>query len=382
MSGTLYINGRFLAQPLSGVQRFATEMTRALLQTRDDVTVLVPRGVSDLGDLVAHRAAIRKVGRHSGQLWEQVELPRHVSDGLLINLGNTGPMRVRRQVVVVHDCGVFRTPEAYSWKFRAWYQVMQRWLIHSGAQIVTVSEFSRREIAECFGVSPEQIAVIPEGGDHMQRIVPEPEILERNGLEPGRFVLAVGNLSTHKNLVALGELAVALVARGMVLAVTGGLDVGIFQSSPGSTLPNPARYLGRVSDGALRSLYEAAACFVFPSRYEGFGLPALEAMACGCPVVASDIPALREVCADTAVYCDPDSPENIAASVEQQLSTQELPTRQTVRVSDPVQQYTWERAAKAMVDVSNFQGHAIERMPSTSNGDHSVQTLTFDSVTQ
>ena len=120
---------------------------------------------------------------------------------------------------------------------------------------------------------------MPEGADHVGRIVAEDEILSVNALQPGGFVLAVGTLAAHKNLVALGALARALAQRDVPLIIAGGLGGLAFKGGGASALPQPARYIGRVSDGQLKALYEAAACFVFPSRYEGFGLPVVEAMA-------------------------------------------------------------------------------------------------------
>jgi glycosyltransferase involved in cell wall biosynthesis len=348
-----YVNGRFLTQPFSGVQRFATEVSAALLRIDGATTLLAPPGVIDRGGASIRDASIRTVGRRGGQAWEQLELPGHARNGVLLNLGNTAPLRLRRQVVVIHDCGVFSTPQAYSWKFRAWYKLMQTALARSGARIVTVSAFSRAEIVRHLGVPAERVAVMPEGGDHMRRVALEPGAPAAFGLEPGRYVLVVGNLAAHKNLGALGELARMLAERGMVLAVAGGLDRGVFdgRSGAGPRLPQPARYLGRVSDGALGALYRQAACFVFPSLYEGFGLPALEAMECGCPVVASDIPALREVCGDAALFCDPASPPDFARQVGRLLDeagrADQLREAATARLS----RYGWDNAALALHEV-------------------------------
>jgi glycosyltransferase involved in cell wall biosynthesis len=337
----LFINGRFLTQPLSGVQRFASEITAALQRIhRGRVTILAPPGVP------VSSPAIRPIGRYCGHVWEQFELPRHAVEGVLLNLGNTAPLISRRQVAVIHDAGVFSTPEAYSWRFRAWYKLLQKGLVHSQAKIVTVSDFSRTELVRHLGACPDRLAVIGEGADHMQSIVADPRILSATGLTPGRFVLAVGNLAVHKNLAALGVLARALVQREMTLAITGGLQVGAFRHD--TALPAPARYLGRVSDNDLKTLYQSAACFVFPSRYEGFGLPAIEAMACRCLVVAADIPALRETCGPAAIYCAPDSPTDIANQVCRLLDDPDAAHALRQAAAAHVARHTWDRAASAL----------------------------------
>jgi glycosyltransferase involved in cell wall biosynthesis len=335
MASTLYINGRFRAQKLSGVQRFATEITAALQAVdADRVVVLAPRG---------------SPGRWRAQLWEQMELPAQVAGGVLINLGNMAPVRVRRQLVVLHDAGVFATPQAYSWQLRLWYKHVHRQLAGRAARIVTVSAFARDELSRTLGVPAGAIAVISEGADHMAGITADPAILRK--LPTDGFVLAVGNLAAHKNLSALGTLAAALAARAMSLVITGGLAAGPFRH--GSALPQPACYLGRVSDAELKALYQAARCLVFPSLYEGFGLPAIEAMTCSCPVAASRIPAIQETCADAALYFDPASSTDIAGQVSRLIDNAAL--RQSLRQAGLARAtgFTWARAAAQLAAIAD-----------------------------
>lgn len=309
----VFLNGRFYAQSMSGVQRFATEITAALAYAwpRNVAlpTLLLPAD-SPVRD---YPFPVRRIGRRAGSTWEQVDLPRHARGGLLISLGNVAPLLSRRQIVVIHDTAVYVQPTAYSRAFCLWYRFLQPSLVRGGAKVATVSEFSRQELAARFGIQPEMISVLSEGCEHILRAAPDPGTLARHELVPHRYVLVVGNLAAHKNLAAVSTTAQALAARGLVLVITGGFDHSVFAAQ--SSLPEPARYVGRVSDAELRALYNSALCFLFPSRYEGFGLPALEAMACGCPVVLANIPALREVGGDAARFCDPASPDAIAEVV-------------------------------------------------------------------
>ncbi|WP_428374971.1 glycosyltransferase family 4 protein [Lichenicoccus sp.] len=343
----LFINGRFLTQPLSGVQRFATEITAALQRRHPDrVVVLGPPGVEQAG-----LPGTRAVGRRRGQAWEQLDLPAPARRGVLINLGNTAPLRGGPQVVVIHDAGVFATPEAYSWQFRAWYKFAHKRLARGRSRIVTVSEFARGEICRYLGANRDEIAVISEGADHMHAIEAEPAILRT--LPPGRFVLVVGNLAAHKNLAALSRLAQALAERRVSLVITGGLAMGAFRQASLRSLPQPACYLGRVSDGELKALYQAAACLVFPSRYEGFGLPAIEAMAAGCPVAVSRVPALREACGEAALYFDPASPDDIAREVGRLLDDDALEQRLRRATLQQAQRFTWARAAGQLAAIAD-----------------------------
>ena len=344
MSRPVYINGRFLTQNFSGVQRFATEVTLALQSLRpDDARLLVPPVA-----LAAPIAGSIVTGRLSGQGWEQLELPRRASDGLLLNLGNTAPIFGRKQIIVIHDAGVFSTPETYPWQLRLWYKAMQRALVLRRIVVVTVSEFARQEIIRNLRARPEDVMVVSEGADHIGRIAADEKILHANGLEQGGFVLAVGNLAAHKNLTALGALAQSLAQSGIKLVITGGFGGKAFREMPAMKLPEPALYIGRVSDAELKALYGAAGCFVFPSRYEGFGLPVAEAMRCGCPVVASGIPVLREIFPQGALFCDPLSPSDIAAKVMQLIGDKKLQLELGEAGRALANTMTWQRSGEEM----------------------------------
>ncbi len=344
----IYINGRFLTQKFSGVQRFATEVTLALQSLRPDVQILVPPG-----EITSPIAGGVQVGRLNGQGWEQLELPRRASKGLLLNLGNTAPLMAGKQIVVIHDAGVFSTPETYPLQLRIWYKAMQKALVLRRTKIVTVSEFARQEILRNLRARPEDVLVVSEGADHIDRIDADERILTTNGLQPGGFVLVVGNLAAHKNLTALGALAKSLAQSGVKLVITGGFGGKAFREGVAQALPEPALYVGRVSDEELKALYGAAACFVFPSRYEGFGLPVAEAMICGCPVVASDIPVLREIFPDAALFCDPLSPDDIAAKVMQLLADKALASKLSNAGMQLAETMTWQQCGEEMNAIIN-----------------------------
>ncbi|MCB4824086.1 glycosyltransferase family 4 protein [Roseicella aerolata] len=345
------INGRFLAQRVTGVQRFATEIARALdamaAEFRlPDARLLRPAGggPSPFGNLREEASSLLR-----GQAWEQAELPLRARGCLLLNLGNTAPLAMGpNQAVVIHDAGVFDTPESYSGAFRAWYRALHLALPRVGARIVTVSEFSRGRIAHHLRIDPARIGVMPEGAEHILRAPAEDAVLARHGLARHGYALVVGNPAAHKNVAALKECAGLLARHGHVLAIAGAADPAVFRQGGGTT-GEAVVALGRVSDAELRALYENALCLLFPSRYEGFGLPPLEAMACGCPVIAAASGAVPEVCGDAALWFDHDGARRLPAMLTRLLEEDGLYDDLRARGLGRAALFTWRGAAERLL---------------------------------
>lgn len=351
----LAINGRFLRRRPSGVDRFALETIRALdaLIASDDpalrgtrVALLVPSDAVPPDGL--RHVTVERFGRLKGQAWEQLELPWRVRGRLLVNLCNTAPLALREQAVVIHDAATVRVPQAFTPAFRAVYAALMPRLGRRASHVLTVSEFSRSELRAVWGLDAERIEVLPEGAEHVLRDSPDRSVLDRAGLLPGRFVLAVGNLAPHKNLATLLRAAALDGPLPLELVLAGGSLPAVFRDA-GLELPPGVRALGYVSDAQLRALYGAAACFVFPSRYEGFGLPPLEAMACGCPVIASSAAAVPETCGDAALRVDADDAVALRAAIESVVGDAALRGRLREAGLRRAAGFTWERTARTLV---------------------------------
>lgn len=349
----MLINARFLTRQATGVDRFAIE----LLQASASAGLLKGAGavVPAEASLVTPAPVglpVRHAGRHGGHRWEQFELPALAGDAPLVNLCNTAPLRHRRQVAVIHDAAAVANPQNYSFAFRQWYRVMLGSLMRHSRVIATVSRFSADELKHHFNAHHHGIEIIPEGGEHILRLPADPTVFERLDLRGRRYVLAVGSQSLNKNFAAVLNAMSLIDDPDIVLVAAGGGNTRIFTDS--AVQHERLQRTGYVSDQQLRALYEGAACFVFPSFYEGFGLPPLEAMCCGCPVIVSDRASLPEVCADAALYCDPDDPATLAAQLRRVLGSRELTEELRARGHQRAAQLTWDRAAREFADLMDL----------------------------
>jgi len=349
---TYLVNGRFLGRPVTGVERFARESLRALdqaiphLMPRAELLVAVPPG--EVTPLRLQHGRTIQIGRRQGHAWEQMELARFRPDLPLLNLCNTAPVRRRGQMVVIHDAAVFSLPQAYHWRFRLAYRVLHHLLAFSAARILTVSDFSRRELSQHLSLPPERIGVVGGGGDHMLRLQPDDTILDRHGLRARPYLLAVSSNHLGKNFALVARAMLKLKQPGFDVVIAGGLNNNVFSNSE-ETWPPFIKRVGYVSDEELSSLYRHAAAFVFPSVYEGFGLPPLEAMTLGCPVVSSRAASMPEVCGDAAIYFDPRDADSFVQALDQVMRL-ERHDREDLRARSLARsrQWSWQGAAEAL----------------------------------
>ena len=266
-------------------------------------------------------------------LWYHALLPREARRrgvDLLHCPTYRAPLRSRVPVVVtVHDLAVLRFPETFRRWTRLYGRTLLRPVLHAARRVVAVSEFTRRELVELAGVPAERVDVVPNAVD--------PAFAALGPAVEGEYALAVGTLEPRKNLPRAIE---AARLAGVELRVVGAAGWG-------SVDTRGARLLGRVADDELAALYRGARCLVYPSLYEGFGIPVAEALACGCPVVTSRGTATEEVAGEAAVLVDPLDVRAIAAGIsEADRRRDELRPLGFARAA----LYTRARAADALLD--------------------------------
>jgi glycosyltransferase involved in cell wall biosynthesis len=353
-SRVVYINGRFLTQRITGVQRYAREILSELdALLRDDPVaagaswrLVAPRGTT-FPALTHVRCTHR--GRLSGHAWEQLELPWIARDGFLASFAPTGPCFKSNQVITVHDASVYRVPEAFSWQFRTWYRTVVGEVVRRSPRTMVVSGFAAREAQQWFGARPDHLEVVCEGWQHMLRFQADDSVLRKHGLARGHYVLAVSSPTPNKNFARIVDAVARLADVPVRFVIAGAADSRVFSPGPACEGERIAR-VGYVTDAQLRSLYEQAMCFVFPSKYEGFGIPALEAMGLGCPVVASAIDAVREVCGDAARYFDPSDGAELARIIRELSGSAEGLERMRERGRARAAAFSWREGARRSLD--------------------------------
>ncbi len=326
----ILVNARAATRPeLGGVERWARELATRLPEI-DPAAYQVVRPPAAL----VHRA---------GHAWEQAVLPARAARArarLVLNPANLAPLAWPRNVVVIHDAAALREPGWYSRSYVAWQRAVLPALARRAQHVVTVSEFSRGEIVALLGADPERITVIPGGVD--ERFTPAADPAPARaalGLERP-YVLTVASRTARKNVAGLSLAATALRADGIDVVAAGG---GRPQFRAEADIAG-IRWLGHVPDDHLPGLYAGALAFALPSRYEGFGLTCVEAMASGTPVVAADRAALPETVGDAALLADPDDPAAFADAIGRAIG----PERARLREAGPVRaaRFTWAETAQ------------------------------------
>jgi glycosyltransferase involved in cell wall biosynthesis len=365
----LFINGKFCAQRLTGVQRVAWQQVSTLDQwlhdaARGQATDAECARLRSLGTVTLlcppqaqapalQQVQVRRVGPPGLplHLWEQIVLPLAARKGRLLSLAGSAPWWARAPAATLHDAAVWDHPGAYHPLFVCWYRALFRRQARVARPLLTVSAFSRQRLAACLHVPPERLVVVHNGADHLDAVNADDGLLARLGLSRGSYLLAVASANPTKNLDALVRAHGRWPAgEPPVLVIVGGRNPLVFSAGQAARGGAGVLRAGTVDDAGLKALYANALGLVFPSVYEGFGLPPLEAMRLGCPVLAARAAAMPEVCGDAALYFDPHDEEALLQAMVRLAG--EAPLRQRLQAQGPRQaaRYTWRASARALVD--------------------------------
>lgn len=301
----LLINGRYLTRPVTGVERFSDMLVRVIAKEWPDSRILVPPG-HDLPEKL-HGLEVAVVGSLQGHLWEQLSLPRAVGPhDLLMSPANTGPLRVKHQAIVIHDLAVIHHPEWFDRRFAAWYKFLLPRLARNAARVITVSKTSADDIVTTFGIAGSKVAIVA------------PYVLERaaavaeHGIDAPYYLMVASRdpRKGHDRALAWWSSFRKPQFNFVLVGRPGSAFSALRTAGPQDVL-----WLDDVDDARLSELYKGALALIHPSRFEGFGLPVLEALAHGCPVIAAGLPVLRENFGDSINYAVIDGNREILAAM-------------------------------------------------------------------
>ena len=347
----LYINGNFLTEPLTGVQQYAMAMLRQIDRMLLDegfggfceAVLLVPQEA--VCTIRLQSVKIKKVGHWRGNLWEQCELPFATGNEWLLNLCNRAPLFKKKQVLFIHDAAISAMPGGFSKRFRLFWQSCYRVFAFTLPKIITVSDFSRNELHNYFKIAKEKIDVIYPGVEHLQSKQPDFSILDKFSLVGRKFILAVGS-TANKNLQVVAG-ALSHLDNELPLVIVGNSDaLRSLQASNKRVV-----LTGRVTDEELAALYKRAACLVFPSLYEGFGIPPIEGMSLACPVIVAGRASLPEVCLEAAAYCNPEDEKDIAEKIVSILYDNDLAEDYRKKGLARAAKFSWEQSARMLSNI-------------------------------
>lgn len=305
------VNGRFLLHHVTGVERYARlillELDRIIYP--GEIELAVPPEARDIP--VYKNITITRVGKLKNRMWEHISFPAYVRRcrGISLNLCNVAPLS-NPGIVCIHDVKIKAHPEYFRKRFLLWYNILFLNETKRAKKIITVSEYSKNEIIKYYGVNKDKIVVIPNAWQHYEHIGYDDNILKKYRLVKDEYFFAMGSMEPNKNFKWIAETAKKMPEQKFVIA--GSINEQVFAGGLGIEIPKNMELLGYVSDEEAKTLMRDCKAFLFPSIYEGFGIPPLEAMSAGCKkIVVSDTDVMHEIFGDSVAYIDTKTSENL-----------------------------------------------------------------------
>lgn len=336
----IIINGRFLIHKTTGVERYAREILLELdkIASPDEFILAVPQEVQTVPEY--NNIKVKRIGKLKNRLWEHISFPLYVhkQKATSLNLCNVAPL-ISPGIVCIHDVKVRATPQYFSKKFILWYNLLLINATKRAKRIITVSEFSKREIIKYYKVDESRVVVIPNAWQHYERIGYSENALNKYCLNEKEYFFSMCSLEPNKNFKWIAE--VARKEPNMIFAVAGSINKTVFAEGLGFECPDNMKLLGYVSDEEAKTLMRACKAFLFPTFYEGFGIPPLESISAGATnVVVSDTDIMHEIFDNSVNYINPYS---------YQLNIEKFP--EEMEREKVLNKYSWEKSAIQLMSI-------------------------------
>jgi glycosyltransferase involved in cell wall biosynthesis len=297
---SFYINGKFLTQKKTGVQQFGYLLTRSLIINNIDFEILVPKGhILFINDNIIN-SKLKYLYSPNLIFWEQIILPVYLffsKKKLLINFSGIGPIIYKNKIITIHDLSYLEHPEWFSKLYYLFYKFTTPLSAKFCLKIITVSNYSKTAIIKHLNITNDKIGVVHNFIQHYK--------IEKNNNSQFKYILTVGSLNPRKNIELLIEAFLKWNNKNYKLIIIG--DYHISFKKINYLNNDNVIFTGYLSDESLHEYYVNSDFFVYPSLYEGFGIPLIEAMAHNIPIIASNQTCIPEVCHDAAYYVNPRS---------------------------------------------------------------------------
>lgn len=346
----IYINGRFLTHKMDGISRFSLEICKQLKKRNLNFKVIIPNWFEY--DNIEGFEVLR-FGNLKSHFWEQIDLLRFlksVNDPMLVNFSGLGPLLYSNQIISIHDLSFYANKKWFSRSYTFFYSIATPILARNARKILSVSNFSKSEIVKYLKINENKIEVIYNAVADIENTYIDSQISKVvHDVLKHKYILAVSSIDPRKNLQRLIDSFLDLNLSEYKLVL-----VGKTSSHFNIKLKSNSQdiiFTQFVSDLELSFLYKNCDFFIYPSLYEGFGIPPLEAMKNDAAVVVSDIPSLREVCSDAALYINPYDSESIKNGILNLIKNKELKEELKLKGYIRSRFFKWEDSGKKVFDL-------------------------------
>lgn len=341
------VNGRFLTQKPTGIHRYAFEICNQLAELGVDFYVAVPKEINP-----DYKINFRTVqcGSLNTHLWEQISLPKYLKQQgcpLLISLSGSGPLNYSNQIITIHDVSHERHPEWFSKNYCRFYGYMMPRIGKKAHAIITVSEFSKKEIVETLGLPSGKIHVINCSIPSYHTI----DDGESDNNSGEKYIVSVSSMDPRKNFIRLVEAFNSIEDKSVKLYIIGMQFKAFNTPDMEKLIKDNVILTGYLEDELLQKMYKNALFSIYPSLYEGFGIPPLESMSYGCPVIVSDIPALREINGEAAMYINPLDVSDMSLKIDLLIRDAELRNELSQKGREQVKKYSWIKSTQQVLEL-------------------------------
>lgn len=345
----IVVNARFLTQNVSGVQRFAFEISCQLKKLyHDDILFLAPSNI--IRSNYTEQLVPKLIGKYTGYIWEQYELPHYLRKNgspLLINLCNLAPVAYKNKISTIHDITFVKYPKDYPIRMRWIYNILIPFILKTSSKIVTVSNFSKDEISDYYKISKDRISVVYNAVNASFSPKRNEQMLRE------KYILAFASTGENKNfeMIMSSFLEVTEQCKNLKLYIVGECHrdrkYAVYKKCKNII------FKGRVNDDELISLYSNAIVFLYPSLYEGFGIPVIEAQTCGCPVIASNVSTFPEIVGTSALCLEPHNRKSFVNAIISLCNDVELRDKYIKLGFENVSRFSWQKSGEELIRIIN-----------------------------